>query len=62
MEIFDGGSVESKKIGKFCGSDTPTIPFLSENETLLHFESPDDFLSKHLGFKIEYQLSSKLHF
>ena len=58
VTIYDGGSMSSPIIGKFCNSFVPpSVIFSSSNEFLIHFGT--SMLGTYKGFEIEFKVLGK---
>jgi len=57
LTIFDGPSIKSPKIGKYCGSSLPPSFVSSGSEIFIHFKTDSDFNGP--GFKLEYTSKSE---
>ena len=55
LTIYDGGSITSPMIGKYCDSIPPTI-ITTSNEVFIHFQTNAVFTES--GFKMEYNATS----
>ena len=53
MTIYDGGSITSAMMGKYCGDSIPASQVSSDNEVLIHFYSYFH-TTTGAGFKMEY--------
>ena len=53
LTIYDGGSITSPMMGKYCGDSIPPSHISSSNDVLIHFQS--DSSSTKAGFQMEYQ-------
>ena len=60
MTIYDGGSITSPMIGKYCGASIPPSHVSSSNEILVHFFSNGGG-ALEAGFKMEYNPIGKIH-
>ena len=59
LTIYDGGSITSPMMGRYCGFSIPNIhKSSSSNEILIHFETNHNDVN-NIGFKIEYNPSGK---
>ena len=45
LQVYDGSSDESDMVGKFCGTKTPSIIFLTSEDIYVHFQSA----TRHTG-------------
>ena len=60
LTIYDGGSMSSDLVGKFCGNSLPPGQiFSSSQELLMHFQT-DPWSGIYDGFNIEYSTLCKL--
>lgn len=54
LAVYDGNTVESPLLEKFCNISTPEPLLTPKNEILLHFHSDDD--NSDRGFQISYNI------
>ena len=52
LTIYDGGSITSPMMGKYCGTSIPPRQVSSSNEVLIKFHS--DWSATESGFQMEY--------
>ena len=57
LTIYDGGSITSPMMGKYCGTSIPPRQASSSNEVLIKFHS--DWSATESGFQIEYNPTGK---
>ena len=60
LTIYDGGSITSPMLGKYCGDSLPPSQISSSNQLFFHFHS--DELDTATGFKLEYNATSKNYY
>ena len=59
LTLYDGDSIGSPMLGKYCGVSIPPSHISSSNKILVHFQS--DGSITHTGFRIEYNPTGKQH-
>ena len=58
MTIYDGTSIQSPSLGKYCGNSIPTSLVSTNNQLFLMFTTDSSVNGK--GFMIEYSPASRL--
>ena len=56
--MYDGGSMTTPIIGKYCSTQPPTVVTTS-NEIFVHFET--NFAYTDVGFRLMYKTTSNQH-
>ena len=61
LTIYNGGSITSSMMGKYCGDSIPSNHDSSNNEVLIHFQSAGYYNSYYgyVGFQLEYNPTGK---
>lgn len=54
LSIYDGGSVDSQQLAKFCNTSHPEPLTTTYNEVTLHFHSDGE--NSDAGFQIHYSV------
>ena len=58
FQIRDGGDESARFVGRYCGSDIPSVYFSTRNELWVNFKS--DSSNTHAGFRASYD-TGKMH-
>ena len=58
LTIYDGGSITSPVMGKYCSVSIPPSHISSGKEILVHFVT-DNYNGNENGFKMEYNPTGK---
>ena len=58
LTIYDGGSITSPMMGKYCGDSIPPSHISSSKEIMVHFETAS-WTTCNNGFKMEYNPTGK---
>lgn len=59
LAIYDGGSVDSQQLAKFCNTSHPEPLTTTYNEVTLHFHSDGE--NSDAGFQIHYSVVEGKH-
>jgi hypothetical protein len=63
VEVFDGPTANSPKLGKYCGQSKPSVRTSTGNRMLIRFVA--DATVRRMGFRIKYyakgMIFSQLH-